>query len=219
MFKLCGRCWGLLQTSPSPGSEANQVLRWARAALGAGSYGFLSQCTTWHDMAMACHRITSSGFQHSWLGQKLQHEVFRIDCRKSETEEFNSRNPRTTTSWMAWLMTSTHTTCCGSLLKNIDLPCACLTYSNIFKCHGSMPFRLPVVKVLPLGVLSRPLQGALSLSSSARRRSGPTSRSRRTIPRWLKTPSMRDTSDLPQHTGVSENSVPLNPMVNDHYPY
>ena len=25
--------------------------------------------------------------------------------------------------------------------------------------------------------------------------------------------------DVTHHLGVSENSVPLNPMVNDHYPY
>jgi len=27
------------------------------------------------------------------------------------------------------------------------------------------------------------------------------------------------TIHFPVHMGVSENSVPLNPMVNDHYPY
>ena len=33
------------------------------------------------------------------------------------------------------------------------------------------------------------------------------------------TPAVRQTRLLQCHMGVSENSVPLNPMVNDHYPY
>ena len=36
---------------------------------------------------------------------------------------------------------------------------------------------------------------------------------------WVGAPGDVDSIDLQLNMGLSENSVPLNPMVNDHYPY
>ena len=37
--------------------------------------------------------------------------------------------------------------------------------------------------------------------------------------KFIEWPKKKDKSYTEPYMGVSENSVPLNPMVNDHYPY